>query len=66
MGWVHWIGRNWDSVLNEKGRSKITKYKKLKLRYIVTFLKKDFLYLFLERGREREREEDKRQFVVAS
>ena len=31
----------------------------------VSFLK-DFIYLFLERGREGEREEEKHQFVVAS
>ena len=31
-----------------------------------SFLKKDFIYLFLERGREREREGEKHQCVVAS
>ena len=30
------------------------------------FLKKDFIYLFLERGREEDQEGEKHQYVVAS
>ena len=32
---------------------------------LISFLKKDFIYLFLERGREREIEGEKHQCVVA-
>ena len=33
---------------------------------VVVVVFKDFIYLFLEKGREREREEEKQQCVVAS
>lgn len=35
MGWVQWVGRNWVSDLNEKGKNKNSKNGKLKLRHIV-------------------------------
>ena len=36
------------------------------LDHLISYFLKDFIYLFLERGREREREEEKHQCVVAS